>query len=491
MIKLRMDVDYPYPSRCQSFLFTVLNRKTSKDYLKNPKIIAQMVNESPREVKAYWFFTPQTTPDKEMLELLNEQKQEVALHVANDPYTELQLLEKATERKVKYYTVHGTARLFARLMWRRKIWESRAQIPEGFPLKNFWDFPTLGLDLVCYANPSAQAFKIAEKSIAKGEVLHIHPEWLFQRGTINHRGPYYEILRTILEVDKELEGLIVRKKGFAKIAGYAGTKEYERDFVPNEAFMEKLADRGLDVFTFVERKWCFSISNLPSSWVRAEDNVGLMRLTSFREWWDSVGKKTRNMVRKAEKSGLTTSVVEPTDAFAEGIWKIYNETPIRQGRAFSHYREPLVSVRNGVLSAHNSTFIGAFLQDELVGFVQLVEGDNIAIISQILSLQKFWDKAINNALVAKALEVCTVKQIQWIMYGRMGNHPSLDNFKQSNGFGKFALIRYYVPLTRKGLVVTKLGMHREIKDAIPERVKYPLIPLLNWVSRTKMKIHSR
>ena len=47
MIKLRMDVDYPYPSRFQSFLFTVLNRKIGKNYLKNSKIIAKMVNESP------------------------------------------------------------------------------------------------------------------------------------------------------------------------------------------------------------------------------------------------------------------------------------------------------------------------------------------------------------------------------------------------------------------------------------------------------------
>lgn len=89
MIKLRMDADYPYPSRYQSFLFTVLNRKTSKNYLKNSKIIAKMVNESPREVKAYWFFTPQTTPDEEMLGLMRSDKHEIALHVANNPCAEL------------------------------------------------------------------------------------------------------------------------------------------------------------------------------------------------------------------------------------------------------------------------------------------------------------------------------------------------------------------------------------------------------------------
>ena len=32
-----------------------------------------------------------------------------------------------------------------------------------------------------------------------------------------------------------------------------------------------------------------------------------------------IGKKTRNMVRRAEKSGLKVNVVEPNDKLAEGI----------------------------------------------------------------------------------------------------------------------------------------------------------------------------
>jgi hypothetical protein len=98
------------------------------------------------------------------------------------------------------------------------------------------------------------------------------------------------------------------------------------------------------------------------------------------------------------------------------------------------------------------------------------------------------DKAVNNALVAKVIEVCASKHEVWIMYGRMGNHPTLDHFKQNNGFSQFPLTRYYVPLTRKGKVAIKLGLHREMKDALPQALKYPLFPLYNWVSRTKAKI---
>jgi hypothetical protein len=489
MIKLRIDVDYPYPSRAKSFLYTVLNSKTGKNYLKNSKIIAKMINESPREVKAYWFFTPHTIPDRELLGLLYWDKHEVALHVANKPYVELELLEKATRRKINYYTVHGTARLLARIMWRRKLWEARTRIPNGFPLKSFHDFPTIGLDVLCYANPTAQVVKMAENSIARGEALHIHPEWLFQRGKINHRGPFYEALKEILEVDKELETLVIRKKSFARIA--SDIREYERDVVLTNRFIEKLMEREIDIFTFIERKWCYTIPKPSNSWVRTEDNIALLQVTTYDRWWENIGKKTRNMVRKAEKSGIKTEVVEPNEKLAEGIWKIYNETPIRQERAFPHYGVSMQTVTGSVLSAQDCMFIGALFQDELAGFIQLVHGDKIAIISQILSLQKHSGKAVNNALVAKAVEVCATKKIGWLMYGRIGNHPSLDKFKQNNGFTKFSLTRYYVPITKKGRIATKIGLHKEIKDALPQPIKYPLIPVYNWVNRNKMRIKLR
>lgn len=486
-MKLRLDVDYPFPSRLKSFLFATLNRKNSKDYLKNAKIIAKMINESQKEIQAYWFFTPHTIPDKELLQLLDPEKHEIALHVANDPYGELDRLEKATKRKIGYYTVHGTARLLARLMWRRKIWEDRARIPEGFPLQSFYEFPTSGFDLVCYNRPTAEAVRMAELSITRGEVLHMHPEWLFQKGTINHRGAFYEPLKQILQVDNDLATVVVRRKLFFRIARYSETKEYERDFVPNEEFAKKLSERRVDVFTFLERTWCFTIPNLPKTWLKTEDNVALLEVTTYPAWLEQIGKKTRNMVRKADKSGIRVEVTEPSQPLAEGIWKIYNETPVRQGRTFPHYGESLQSVR-GLFANGKDTFIAAYLQNELLGFIQLVHGDRIAIISQILSLQKHSDKAVNNALIAKAVDFCASKGDKWIMYARMGNHPSLDNFKLNNGFRKFIISRYYAPITKKGHAALRLGLHRDIKDILPERMKYRLIPVYNWISRNKIRL---
>jgi len=488
LIIFRIDIDYPYPSRIRSFIYTAFGIKFGRDYLKNSKIIARMINESPKKVKAYWFFTPKTLPDTELLRLINNDRHEIALHIVNDPFGDLKLLEKVSGRKINYYTIHGTARLLARIIWKR--WKFKEpKIPSNYPLQSFYEFPTFGLDISCYKYIAEQALKNAEEHIAKGQVLQIHPIWLFQRGKLNYRGAYYEVLRRILNVDTETETITFKKKLFFKIAMDA--KEYEKNVTPTEELIKKLCERGADIFTFIERKWCSTFQNPSNLWIRESDNIALLHVTSFEEWWNRIGKKTRNMIRKAEKSGVKIEIAEPNEKLAEGIWKIYNETPIRQERGFPHYGTPLESVKRAIFSSKNSTYICAHIQDELVGFIQLIHGDNIAVISQILSLQKHWDKAVNNALIAKTVEVCANKGISWVMYGRMGNHPSLDKFKQNNGFTQFKLTRYYIPLTQKGKIATKLGLHRDIKDILPQPIKYPLIPVYNWISRTKMKVKLR
>jgi hypothetical protein len=103
-------------------------------------------------------------------------------------------------------------------------------------------------------------------------------------------------------------------------------------------------------------------------------------------------------------------------------------------------------------------------------------------------MQQHRDKAVNNSLVAKAIAAIADLHEEWIMYGRMGNHPSLDSFKLSNGFSKLTLSRYYVHLTSKGKIAIRLGLHRELKDVLPQTMKKPLFPVYNWISRTRMRI---
>jgi hypothetical protein len=491
MIKLRLDVDYPYPSRAKSFLYIALRikRRKNNDYLKNACIIAKMINESQQNVKAYWFFTPFTIPDQRLLGLLKSDKHEFALHVVNKPMEEWKALERETNRKIEYFTIHGTEGTFNKLLWGRGN-KSQAAIPSDFPLISFQDkYSNLSLDRERYRIGYEEALKGTYDWINADMALSIHPDWLFEKTNRGKRVPFYDVLKAVLELDRDIDSLRVKKRIFIKVGN--DSQEYEKNINPTNDFLEKLQDRGVDVYTFLDRKWCCPIQNPPANWIGEEDNIGLLEIKTYDEWLQRIGKKTRNMVRKAEKAGVKIAVVEPSDKLAEGIYKVYNETPIRQGRAFTHYGEPLDIVRGNMYAAENNSFIGAYLGEELIGFIQILYGEDVAVISNILSLQQHWDKGLNNALLAKAVEVCAAKGQRWLMYGRIGNHPSLDAFKENNGFVKFPIIRYYIPLTGKGRLAIRLGRHRDLKDSLPEFIKNPLIPALNWVSRTRVKVRMR
>jgi hypothetical protein len=494
MIKLRIDVDYPYPSRVKSFLYIALRIKNQKrkDYLRNAFIIARMINESPREVRGYWFFTPYTIPNKELLEKLNPEKHEIALHLTNNPFEEWKTLEQKTNRKVTHYTIHGTQRLSARLLWGRKLSQSQASIPPDFPLISFHNFTTMSLDRERYRLGLEKVLISVEEWVDHDVVLSFHPEWLLEQNKRNQRGPVSDVLQRLLKVDSELETLSLKKKLFFKIGH--DTFEYQKNIDPTPAFIEKLVEQNVDIYTFLERTWCCPKTNHPSNSIKTEDNVGILEITSYSDWWEKIGKKTRNLVRKAEKSGVKVLAVEPSDKLAEGIWKIYNETPIRQAHAFSHYEESIQTVTKNMYDEKNNTFIGAYIGDELVGFIQIVYGDQIAIVSNILSMQVHWDKSVNNALLAKAVEVCTSKGQKWLMYGRMGNHPSLDKFKQNNGFVKVKIARFYLGLSKKGKLAIRLGLHKELRDSLINSesiLKDQLISATNWTSRTKIQLRLR
>lgn len=278
-----------------------------------------------------------------------------------------------------------------------------------------------------------------------------------------------------------LDGICIRKRFFFKFA--KDTKEYERNNSPTDDFIKLLRKEKVDIYTFIERRWCCPIVNSSKKWLKTSDNIALANISTYEEWMAQVGKKTRNMIRKAEKAGVKTQNVEPSDELAEGIWKIYNETPIRQERPFPHYGETLEQVKNMVFSPIEGIYIAAYFEDEMVGFIQLIFGDQIGVISQILALQRHNDKAVNNSLLAKAIEICAQRKIQWVMYGRIGNHPSLDKFKESNGFTKYPLTRYFLVLTGKGKLATTLGLQRELKDILPQWLKLRLLPLYKLVSK--------
>jgi hypothetical protein len=226
----------------------------------------------------------------------------------------------------------------------------------------------------------------------------------------------------------------------------------------------------IDIFTFSQKLWDRTPKyNYYMEW----DNIAALPIETYERWWTKqVNDKTRNMVRKAQKKGVKVRVATFDNALIEGIAGIYNETPVRQGRRFRHYGKDLESIRIENSSfLERSDFLVAYCGGELIGFIKLVYMGEVAGMMQILSKIKDRDKAPNNALIAKAVEVCAERGIRYLtyskfIYGKKGVDP-IAEFKFHNGFKKIDIPKYYIPLSLKGSVGLKLNLHHDFNERLP------------------------
>ena len=264
-----------------------------------------------------------------------------------------------------------------------------------------------------------------------------------------------------------------------KVAAIEGDKYRFLD--DPQALVDGLRNCGtrIDLFTFMQRlpettpKYKY-----PMEW----DNFAALPITTFDHWWTKVlGFKGRNKAKQAEKRGVKVHQISFDEELLQGIWQIYNETPIRQGKRFPHYGMPREKVRDYAGTfLDSSTFIGAFFEDALIGFAKLTvdETRTQAGLMHIVSMVQHRDKAPTNALIAHAVKVCAEQQIPYLVYSNFayGNkqRDSLSDFKERNGFQRMNIPRYYVPLTRTGNLAFRMGMHHKLIDRLPE----PLIEKL-------------
>jgi hypothetical protein len=229
----------------------------------------------------------------------------------------------------------------------------------------------------------------------------------------------------------------------------------------------------VDLFTFMQRvqetepKYSY-----PMEW----DNFAALPVSTFDHWWNKqLGFKARNKAKQAEKKGVVIREVPFDDALLHGIWKIYNECPVRQGRPFSHYGKNLETVRREEATyLDSSVFIAAFLGDEIIGFIKMVSDEtrSQAGLMNIVSMIQHRDKAPTNALVAQAVRSCADRGISHLVYANFAygkkQPDSVADFKERNGFLQINVPRYFVPLTAIGRAALRLRLHHPLVDLVPE-----------------------
>lgn len=245
----------------------------------------------------------------------------------------------------------------------------------------------------------------------------------------------------------------------------------------------------IDLFSFIQklpetsRKYAY-----PMEW----DNFAALPISTFEHWWnEQIGNKTRNKARLAQKKGVIIKEVPFDHALVKGIWEVYNESPVRQGRRFPHYGKDIETIRQDEASFLDcSVFVGAYLGESLIGFIKLVydETRTQAGLMNICSLIRERDKSPANALLAQAVRSCADRGISYLVYSNFAygskQRSTLSDFKERNGFQRIDIPRYFVPLTPLGSVALRLGLQRRLATRLPEPIAGKLRELReSWYRR--------
>jgi hypothetical protein len=228
-------------------------------------------------------------------------------------------------------------------------------------------------------------------------------------------------------------------------------------------------DIKADLFTFWQR-----VPDLEPkySYHREWVDIAAMPITSYKHWWDNqIKSRTRSLIRKSEKEGVVVREADYDDAFVKGMTAIFNEAPVRQGRPFWHYGKDVATVKQQFSRyIHREHMIAAYYQDEMIGLIMLGNAGRFGLTGQIISSLQHRDKQTNNALVAKAVEVCEKLGLEYLVY-LFWSDDSLSEFKRRCGFERVRAPRYYVPLTLKGRIGLRTGAHRGWRAMVPSTIK--------------------
>jgi hypothetical protein len=251
-----------------------------------------------------------------------------------------------------------------------------------------------------------------------------------------------------------------------------------------EAFLTKLKESELkaDIFTFAQRP----PETTPKYHYHWElENWAATPTTCFKGWWENLPQESRKNVRRAARRGVLVKVVQLDDNLVNGVYRIYNHTPVRDGRPFWHFGKDFETVRRGLATyLDRSEFIGAYWNEELIGFIKMVYVDHVATLMHIISMNEHYDKRPMNALIAKAVEFCEQKGISHLIYGRFiyGNkrRSSLLEFKRRNGFEQVNFPRYYIPLTLLGELFVRLRLYKGFGGLVPEPILHAVLSFRAW-----------
>lgn len=237
-----------------------------------------------------------------------------------------------------------------------------------------------------------------------------------------------------------------------------------------EAVVASLSEMATDadIFSFIQKV----PDNEPKYNYKMEwQSVAIIPIISYNYWFEhQIKRNARKAIRNSIRKGVVIKQVGYNDEFVYAILEIFNETPIRQGRAYPHFGKDFNSIKTEFAqSLDKCVFIGAYYNEELIGFIKLYLDDNFSIPFGMVSKLIHRDKNPQNALIGKAIQITADKGIPYLYYGNWAE-DSLTEFKKHIGCQKMDLPRYFIPLSPKGKILIVIGLHKGFLNLLPADV---------------------
>ncbi|HEY3760390.1 MAG TPA: hypothetical protein VGN23_01405 [Verrucomicrobiae bacterium] len=231
-----------------------------------------------------------------------------------------------------------------------------------------------------------------------------------------------------------------------------------------------------DLFTYLQES---HIEQPDYPYYREMMGASVLTIQSFDDWWSNLHFKARNKARKAEKCGVEIRTVTLDDDFVRGVEKIYSESPLRQGRRFTHYGKDFATIKKDLSSfLDESVFVGAYHKGRLIGFMKLFLGNGIIRIIHIIATLEDRDTCAMDALIARAVKICDEKKFAYLHYGDWASR-GLGAFRAKYDFQRQECPRYFVPLTALGRFMLGLRLHRPLRERLPQPWADRLVSIRN------------
>lgn len=253
----------------------------------------------------------------------------------------------------------------------------------------------------------------------------------------------------------------------------------DEDYAPSpltdpEAWLTALrnwcpAGRTADLFAFSQRL----PDTAPSFAYPWEPmSVAALKLGTFDQWLAAVPRQTRQNVRRAERLGVEIKIQRLDDVLLRGIQAVNDESLVVQGKSSRFYGKTLAQVwKDQQRLADRSWYLCAYHAGKLIGYMKIVDCGASACVLSNLTRPSHADKRPANAILAGAVRLCVEEKIPYLVYGQLnyGNKRggTLREFKLRNGFSEILVPRYYVPLTPRGRLALRLGLHRGPLGMLP------------------------